>query len=203
MSRHIEESVGSPTAPIAQTLAESESILPLPEASPSSPPLSPLPAELPSIQPITDDATIPAPSAGPSTRAPTSLSATAPAKLPIPATRIKARTKSTNGLSSGVDIPNPPAMGITESIASAPAPRPTDFSYDPNAADYEIDIEAALERAARDEDMPGSPTSKIMKAIAPPQAGMADVKWPTVSFYFWFVGVNVGLEYGGRGWWRR
>jgi hypothetical protein len=74
-------------------------------------------------------------------------------------------------------------MGITESIASAPAPRLNDFSYDPNAVDYEIDIEAALERAAKDEDMPGSPTSKIMRAIAPPQAGMVDVRWPAVSVF--------------------
>jgi hypothetical protein len=153
----------------------------VPEAPASSPPLSPAPAE--SIVPLP---TFEAPVAEPVVSVPT-LSVTPaltfqPAKLPIPAARTKARTKSTNGSHADTDLPNPPAMGITESIASAPAPRPTDFLYDPNAADYEIDIEAALERASKDEDMPGSPTSKIMRAIAPPQAGMADVKWPTVSY---------------------
>lgn len=153
----------------------------MPEASTSSPPLSPAPAEIPEPETITTTTTDEATSSV--TPLPTSTIEPLPTitKLPIPAARTKARTKSTNGSGSAAELPKPPAMGITESIASAPAPRPTDFSYDPNAAEYEIDIEAALERASKDEDMPGSPTSKIMRAIAPPQASVADVKWPVVS----------------------
>lgn len=68
-------------------------------------------------------------------------------------------------------------MGIHESIASAPAPRLTDFV--PNWDEAEgIDVEALQV----DEDAPGSPTAKIMRAIAPPNAVQPDTKWPPVSW---------------------
>ena len=75
-------------------------------------------------------------------------------------------------------------MGITASIAAAPAPRPTDFSYNPNEAIdlTDIDVQAALEEpAGDDEDAPGSPTARLLRAMAPPMALLADHKWSAVS----------------------
>jgi hypothetical protein len=75
-------------------------------------------------------------------------------------------------------------MGISESIAAAPAPRPTDFNYDPNEPELrEIDVQAALKDDPEDEDAPGSPTAKLLKAFAPPQALLADHKWGPVSVH--------------------
>lgn len=82
-----------------------------------------------------------------------------------------------NGASTEPAVQDPAApMGIHESIASAPAPRLTDFV--PNWDEAEgIDVEALQV----DEDAPGSPTAKIMRAIAPPNAVQPDTKWPPVS----------------------
>ncbi|KAK8845459.1 hypothetical protein IAR55_006172 [Kwoniella newhampshirensis] len=68
----------------------------------------------------------------------------------------------------------PGTMGIIESIASAPDPRPTDFQV---PKDEGIDLEA-LENAADDMDIPGSPTAKLMRAIAPPNATQPNPNWP-------------------------
>jgi hypothetical protein len=73
-------------------------------------------------------------------------------------------------------------MGISESLAAAPAPRATDFSYDPNEPEMpEINVRATLKGDPDDEDAPGSPTAKLLRAFAPPQALLADHKWGPVS----------------------
>jgi hypothetical protein len=76
-----------------------------------------------------------------------------------------------------LDFPPQLAMSITESIAAAPPPRPTDFL--PNLEDQEPGID--LDALEVDEDAPGSPTAKVMRAIAPPNASQPDPKWPPVS----------------------
>lgn len=67
-------------------------------------------------------------------------------------------------------------MSITESIRQAPNPRPADFSMLPLSND---DTEPAANDG--DDAQPGSPTSRMMRAIAPPNATVPDVKWPAVS----------------------
>ncbi|EIW67988.1 hypothetical protein TREMEDRAFT_63872 [Tremella mesenterica DSM 1558] len=59
-------------------------------------------------------------------------------------------------------------MGITESIASAPNPRHTDFTP-PDFDKVEEEEEGGI---------PGSPTTKAIRAVAPPNAMMPDPKWP-------------------------
>lgn len=70
-------------------------------------------------------------------------------------------------------------MTITESIALAPQPRTTDFSMLP-LNEEGIDLEA-LDAAAED-GTPGSPTAKLMKVIAPPNAAQVTSNWPAVSY---------------------
>ena len=95
------------------------------------------------------------------------------------------RSASTNGAGNGSTAhlrePGGP-MSITESIASAPNPRPADFSMLPISKE-EIDLEA-LDVATEEGGIPGSPTAKLMRAIAPPNASQPDPKWPAVSQYF-------------------
>ncbi|WVF66180.1 hypothetical protein IAT40_000920 [Kwoniella sp. CBS 6097] len=70
----------------------------------------------------------------------------------------------------------PGSMGITESIASAPPPRMGDFPPPDQIQDDGLDLEALGQLA--DDDMPGSPTAKLMRVIAPPNAVMAAPTWP-------------------------
>ena len=87
------------------------------------------------------------------------------------------------------DLPAPPhhngpdpseegRVSITESIAQAPNPRPADFSMLP-LQNEDIDL-SALDAATVD-GPPGSPTARLLKAIAPPNAAQPDPKWPPVS----------------------
>ncbi|WWD09091.1 hypothetical protein V865_007211 [Kwoniella europaea PYCC6329] len=70
-------------------------------------------------------------------------------------------------------------MGIRESIASAPNPRPADFPPpDQLNENLSLDMDAIAQIAAENEDMPGSPTAKMMRAIAPPTAIMTNPEWP-------------------------
>ena len=75
-------------------------------------------------------------------------------------------------------LPAPGTLSITESILQAPNPRPADFSMMPITSS-DIDI-TALDEASLD-GAPGSPTAKLMKAIAPPNAAQPDAKWAPVS----------------------
>ncbi|WVQ93804.1 hypothetical protein IAU59_000882 [Kwoniella sp. CBS 9459] len=70
----------------------------------------------------------------------------------------------------------PGSMGITESIASAPNPRAAEFPPPDQLQDDGLDLEALGQLA--DDDMPGSPTAKLMRVIAPPNAVMAAPTWP-------------------------
>ncbi|WVR03484.1 hypothetical protein IAU60_000475 [Kwoniella sp. DSM 27419] len=79
-------------------------------------------------------------------------------------------------LDSTAPLREPGTMGITESIASAPNPRPADFPPPDQLQNEGIDLEALGQLA--DDDMPGSPTAKLMRAIAPPNAVMAVPTWP-------------------------
>jgi hypothetical protein len=76
----------------------------------------------------------------------------------------------------------PGPLGITESIALAPNPRPSDFNYTqladvPEMSDNRLDFDTIMNN-----DTPGSPTTKIMKAVVPHNAAQAEPKWPPVSF---------------------
>lgn len=84
-------------------------------------------------------------------------------------------------------LPAPGTLSITESILQAPNPRPADFSMMPITSS-DIDL-AALDEATL-EGAPGSPTAKLMKAIAPPNAAQPDAKWPAVSCVDCFLGVG-------------
>ena len=81
------------------------------------------------------------------------------------------------------DLPAPPhhlepgTLSITESILQAPNPRPADFSMMPITGDVDV---ADLSEVNLD-GPPGSPTAKLLKAIAPPNAAQPDNKWPPVS----------------------
>lgn len=72
-------------------------------------------------------------------------------------------------------------LGITESIAQAPNPRPSDFNYThiaefpPSTLD-DIDYDAIANDGG-----PGSPTTKVMRAVVPHNAAQAEPKWPPVS----------------------
>jgi hypothetical protein len=75
-------------------------------------------------------------------------------------------------------------LGITESIAQAPNPRPSDFNYNqladvPLAQENRLDFDTIMNN-----DTPGSPTTKIMKAVVPHNAAQAEPKWPPVSHLF-------------------
>lgn len=104
----------------------------------------------------------------------------------LPAPKHVHRPDSANGNPSIEITSYPPpgtrdlgaSMSITESIALAPQPRTTDFSMLPLNEDG-IDLQAL--DAAADDGTPGSPTSKLMKAIAPPNAAQASSNWPAVS----------------------
>jgi hypothetical protein len=71
-------------------------------------------------------------------------------------------------------------LGITESIAQAPNPRPSDFNYtqivDPPSTSEGLDYDTIM-----NDDTPGSPTTKIMKAVVPHNAAQVEPKWPAVS----------------------
>ncbi|WWC85944.1 uncharacterized protein L201_000814 [Kwoniella dendrophila CBS 6074] len=71
------------------------------------------------------------------------------------------------------------SMGIRESIASAPNPRPADFPPPDQLTNetLNIDLDAIAQIAAESENMPGSPTAKMMRAIAPPTAIMTNPEW--------------------------
>ena len=71
-------------------------------------------------------------------------------------------------------------MSITQSIASAPDPRPADFTMTQLENNEEIDLEA-LDAATAEGGPPGSPAQKLMRAIAPANATQVDTKWPAVS----------------------
>lgn len=73
----------------------------------------------------------------------------------------------------------PHTLGITESIAQAPDPKPGDFMPPRLGEDEGIDLEALESQV--DDDMPGSPTAKLMRAIAPPLALQSQPIWPAVS----------------------
>lgn len=73
----------------------------------------------------------------------------------------------------------PHTLGITESIAQAPDPKPGDFMPPRLGEDEGIDLEAL--EGQMDDDMPGSPTAKLMRAIAPPLALQSQPIWPAVS----------------------
>ncbi|KAK4684293.1 hypothetical protein P7C73_g5892, partial [Tremellales sp. Uapishka_1] len=70
-------------------------------------------------------------------------------------------------------IPGEP-MGITQSIASAPNPHHTDFSILPFNAEGGIDLDQIDTTL---DDGPGSPTAKVMRAIAPPNAAQPNPTW--------------------------
>jgi hypothetical protein len=74
-------------------------------------------------------------------------------------------------------VPGEPTS-ISESIASAPNPHTADFSPLPFTTDASIDV-TALDDAATDE--PGSPTARLLRAIAPPNAAQPNPNWPPVS----------------------
>ncbi|WVQ80385.1 hypothetical protein IAT38_002490 [Cryptococcus sp. DSM 104549] len=116
---------------------------------------------------------------------PTSTPAPAPAPAAAPAQPPSGASTSAAREAEGEDeleqenqfvFPEPGTMGITESIASAPDPRPGDFVPPRMEEDGGIDLEA-LERQV-DDDMPGSPTGKLMRAIAPPHATQPNPQWP-------------------------
>lgn len=73
------------------------------------------------------------------------------------------------------------ALGITQSIASAPNPRPSEFNYTqiaefpPSTLD-DVDYDAIV-----NDGNPGSPTSKVMRAAVPHNAAQLEPKWPPVS----------------------
>lgn len=74
-------------------------------------------------------------------------------------------------------------LGITESIAQAPNPRPSDFNYT-QLADVPLSQENRLDfDTIMNNDTPGSPTTKIMKAVVPHNAAQADPKWAPVSHF--------------------
>lgn len=79
---------------------------------------------------------------------------------------------SSNGSNGSTRIPGEPTS-ITESIASAPNPHTTDFSPLPFTQD-ESQIPVV-------DDEPGSPTARLLRALAPPNAAQPDPKWPPVS----------------------
>lgn len=88
-------------------------------------------------------------------------------------------------------------------IAAAIPSRQTEFSYNPDDRDNamtpaagagaglgtsagteamgEIDVDAALAKAEQDADAPGSPTARVMRALAPNQALQGEAKWAPVS----------------------
>lgn len=79
---------------------------------------------------------------------------------------------SSNGSNGSTRIPGEPTS-ITESIASAPNPHTTDFSPLPfTQEESQIPII---------DDEPGSPTARLLRALAPPNAAQPDPKWPPVS----------------------
>ncbi|WVO14863.1 hypothetical protein L204_102502 [Cryptococcus depauperatus] len=102
------------------------------------------------------------------------------------ATSQKASSKSASSSVSAKQQPpvtqrspyhEPYTMGITESIASAPDPKPGDF-MPPRLGEEEggIDLEALESQV--DDDIPGSPTAKLMRAIAPQSAVASQPTWP-------------------------
>lgn len=72
----------------------------------------------------------------------------------------------------------PGQMSITESIAQAPNPKPADFSMLP-ITNEDMDL-TTLDPSAMD-GPPGSPSARLLKAIAPPNAAQPDSKWQPVS----------------------
>ena len=85
-------------------------------------------------------------------------------------------------------------MTITESIALAPQPRTTDFSMLP-LSEEGINLDAL--GTPVDDGSPGSPTSKLMRAIAPPNAAQTNPNWQAVSGDFCLSNCNLG---SGGGW---
>ncbi len=81
------------------------------------------------------------------------------------------------------DLPAPPhhlepgTLSITESILQAPNPRPADFSMLPITGESDVTDLSEINL----DGPPGSPTAKLLKAIAPPNAAQPDNKWSPVS----------------------
>lgn len=75
-------------------------------------------------------------------------------------------------------VPGEPTS-ITESIATAPNPHTADFSPLPFTQDASIDV-VSLDDAAGEE--PGSPTARLLRAIAPPGAAQPNPTWARVSY---------------------
>lgn len=90
-------------------------------------------------------------------------------------------SSSTTAYPYSLDSGGPATLGITESIAQAPNPRPSDFNYThiaefpPSTLD-DIDYDAIANDGG-----PGSPTTKVMRAVVPHNAAQAEPKWPPVS----------------------
>ena len=72
-------------------------------------------------------------------------------------------------------------LGITESIAQAPNPRPSDFNYTHIAEFPPSTLEDIDYDAIANDGGPGSPTSKVMRAVVPHNAAQAEPKWAPVS----------------------
>ncbi|WVQ76368.1 hypothetical protein IAR50_006033 [Cryptococcus sp. DSM 104548] len=73
----------------------------------------------------------------------------------------------------------PHTLGIHESIAQAPDPKPGDFMpprLGEDDAEEVFDLDAL--RGQVDDDIPGSPTAKLMRVIAPQQAVQQVPVWP-------------------------
>ncbi|ODO01960.1 hypothetical protein L198_02691 [Cryptococcus wingfieldii CBS 7118] len=73
----------------------------------------------------------------------------------------------------------PHTLGIHDSIAQAPDPKPGDFMpprLGEDDADEVFDLDAL--KGQVDDDIPGSPTAKLMRVIAPQQAVQQVPVWP-------------------------
>ncbi|WWC58277.1 uncharacterized protein I303_100815 [Kwoniella dejecticola CBS 10117] len=105
--------------------------------------------------------------------------------LPAPPHHSNTKASKSNGTSKPDQSTSPSAidteynsMGIRESIASAPNPRPAEFPPpDQLNENLSLDLEAIAQIAAENDDMPGSPTAKMMRAIAPQSAIMTNPEW--------------------------
>ncbi|ORY34293.1 hypothetical protein BCR39DRAFT_517517 [Naematelia encephala] len=91
-----------------------------------------------------------------------------------------ARNGINNSSSTATPRDSNSQMTITESIARAPNPRTTDFQISNinNEGWIDVDVIEQANAAAAEDDVPGSPTAKIMRAIAPSNATQPETKWP-------------------------
>ncbi|CAK9779372.1 hypothetical protein CC85DRAFT_288672 [Cutaneotrichosporon oleaginosum] len=109
-------------------------------------------------------------------------------KVSPPVSAAAEQHQHSNGASSSSTPAGPPTLAayhrpyipgepttITETIASAPNPHNADFSPLPFTQDETMDP-LALDAAAEEE--PGSPTARLLRAIAPPNATQPNPNWP-------------------------